>query len=634
MGSSELWLKNWRKGPDRKGIMKELTEYNFPEDIKGMSQKELELLAVEIRDFLVDHVSKTGGHLASNLGVVELTIALHKIFDSPEDKIIWDVGHQSYVHKILTGRISEFDSLRKTDGMSGFPKKKESEHDIYETGHASTSLSAAYGIAAARDIKGEHYEVIPVIGDGSLTGGLAYEALNNIGSRKSKVIVILNDNGMSISKNIGGVSNHLANLRTSSGYTKTKSKVKSALGRIPVIGPALANGISETKETIKYLLSPNGIFFEEIGFTYIGPVNGHNIKALIEALSAAKQAEKPVIIHVMTKKGKGYRNAEENPDRFHGIGPFDIDTGVEESHKGATYSQVMGDELLKLADKDDRICAITAAMRDATGLKDFALKYPKRFFDVGIAEEHAVTFAAGLATNGMKPVCAIYSSFLQRAYDQIMEDVALQNLPVIFAVDRAGIVGADGETHQGIFDMAFLATVPGMTVLAPCDGMQLRQMLRYAMTLDGPCAIRYARGACSDEENGMEPFDGRNIRISDGADVDIFAVGNMVDKALEARSELAAVGIEAGIVDVACPIPLDTSLVKEGSTVITVEDGVTSGGFGEKMKARLSGKNRVINLAWPEKFIEHGSCGDLYERYGLDGKSIAERIREELEREN
>ena len=634
MGSLELWLKNWRQGPDRKDMMKELTEYHFPEDIKGMSQRELELLSVEIRDFLVDHVSRTGGHLASNLGVVELTIALHKVFDSPEDKIIWDVGHQSYVHKILTGRISGFDSLRKTGGMSGFPKKKESEHDIYETGHASTSLSAAYGIAAARDIKGEHYEVIPVIGDGSLTGGLAYEALNNIGARKSKVIVILNDNGMSISKNIGGVSNHLASLRTSSGYTKTKSKVKSALSRIPVIGPALANGISGTKETIKYLLSPNGIFFEDIGFTYIGPVNGHNIKALIEALSAAKQAAKPVIIHVMTKKGKGYRNAEENPDRFHGIGPFDIDTGIETGHNGTTYSQVMGDELLKLADEDDRICAITAAMRDATGLKSFALKYPKRFFDVGIAEEHAVTFAAGLATNKMRPVCAIYSSFLQRAYDQIMEDVALQNLPVIFAVDRAGIVGADGETHQGIFDIAYLATVPGMTVLAPCDGMQLRQMLRYAMTLDGPCAIRYARGACSDKENSMEPFDGKNIRISDGTDVDIFAVGNMVDKALEARSELAANGIKAGIVDVACPIPLDTSLVKEGSVIITVEDGVKSGGFGEKLKAELSGKNKVINLAWPEKFIEHGSCDDLYEKYGLDGRSIAERIRKELEREN
>ena len=614
--------------------MKQLTEYDFPDDIKNMSLDELELLAVEIRDFLVDHVSKTGGHLASNLGVVELTIAMHKVFDSPEDKFIWDVGHQSYVHKILTGRAGDFDRLRETGGMSGFPKKKESEHDIYETGHASTSLSAACGIAAARDIKGEHYEVVPVIGDGSLTGGLAYEALNNIGSRKSKVIVILNDNGMSISKNIGGVSNHLSRLRTSSGYTKTKSRIKTAIGKIPVIGPALANGISGTKETIKYMLSPEGIFFEEIGFTYLGPVNGHDIRSLIDALSAAKQAEKPVLIHVITKKGKGYKIAEENPDRFHGIGPFDVNTGEENGKHGATYSGVMGDELLRIAEEDSRVCAITAAMGDATGLGAFAEKFPKRFFDVGIAEEHAVTFAAGLATNGLKPVCAIYSSFLQRAYDQIIEDVALQGLPVIFAVDRAGIVGKDGETHQGIFDISYLSTVPGLKVFAPADGMQLRQMLRYAMTLDVPCAIRYPRGGCSDEDNGLPVFSGSDIRLSEGKDLDIFAVGNMVDKAVEARSILSEAGIDAGIVDVTCPAPAGTELVRPDVPVFTIEDGIESGGYGEKLRAALAGKNDVTVMAWPKQFVEHGSPEDLYEKYGLSGKSVAERIREKLEGKN
>lgn len=613
--------------------MKELTEYRFPEDIKGMSEKELELLAVEIRDFLIDNVSKTGGHLASNLGVVELTIALHKVFDSPKDKFIWDVGHQSYVHKILTGRGDQFDSLRKSGGMSGFPKRKESEHDIYDTGHASTSISAACGIAAARDIKGEHYDVVAVIGDGSLTGGLAYEALNNIGSRKSKVIVILNDNGMSISKNIGGMSNHLARLRTSVGYTKTKSRVKTMLEKIPVVGAGMAEGITGMKETLKYLLSPEGVFFEEIGFTYIGPVNGHNIKALTEALSAAKQAEKPVLIHVMTKKGKGYRNAEENPDRFHGIGPFDKDTGNELSTSGMTYSGVFGDEIVKLADEDDRICAISAAMRDATGLKEFSQKYPERFFDVGIAEEHAVTFAAGLAVNGLKPVCAIYSSFLQRSYDQILEDVALQNLPVVFAIDRAGVVGADGETHHGIFDITYLSTVPGMTVLAPADGSQLRKMLRYAVSLDTPCAVRYPRGKCAEDDMADDqPFDGNNIRISSGSDGDIWAVGSMLDKALEARAMLAAQGIDVGIVDVTRPHPVDTSLYEEGKPVFTLEDGVKSGGFGEQLQNALIGKADVTVMAWPDKFIEHGSCDDLYEKYGLDGKSVAEKIREAVGR--
>ena len=612
--------------------MKKLTEYRFPDDIKNMSEEELELLAVEIREFLIDNVSKTGGHLASNLGVVELTIAMHKVFNSPEDKFIWDVGHQSYVHKILTGRGRLFQSLRKTGGISGFPKRNESVHDIYDTGHASTSVSAACGIAAARDIKGEHYEVVSVIGDGSLTGGLAYEALNNIGSRKSKVIVILNDNGMSISKNIGGVSNHLARLRTSSGYTKTKSRVKTFLEKIPLIGNGMADSITGMKETIKYLLNPEGVFFEEIGFTYIGPVNGHNIKALTEALSAAKQAEKPVLVHVITKKGKGYVNAEKNPDKFHGIGPFDPLTGEAKGSAGSTYSSVFGDEIVRLGAEDDRICAISAAMRDATGLKQFSEAYPKRFFDVGIAEEHAVTFAAGLAVNGLRPVCAIYSSFLQRSYDQILEDVSLQGLPVVFAIDRAGVVGSDGETHQGIFDIAYLSTVPDMTVLAPSDGTQLRKMLRYALLLDGPCAVRYARGKCVEPEDDGVPFDGKNIRLSSGKDADIWAVGSMLDKALEAQALLSAIGIDIGIVDVTCPHPVDTSLIEEGKPVFTIEDGVISGGFGEQLKAKLAGNADVTIMAWPDKFIEHGSCDDLYARYKLDGKSVAERIKESLGR--
>ena len=380
--SSEVLLSTLRKG---RSDMKDITEYDLPKDIKSMTDKELELLAVQIREFLIENVAETGGHLASNLGVVELTLAMHKVFNSPEDKFIWDVGHQSYVHKILTGRAGSFKSLRKTGGMSGFPKRNESEHDVYDTGHASTSVSAACGIAAARDIKGEHYDVIAVIGDGSLTGGLAYEALNNIGSRKSKVIVILNDNGMSISKNIGGVSNHLARLRTSAGYTKTKSRIKVLLERIPMVGHGVADSITGIKETIKYLMSPEGVFFEEIGFTYIGPVYGHNIKALTEALESARQAEKPVLVHVMTKKGKGYKNAEDNPDKFHGIGPFDPVTGAVKGGGSPTYSGVFGDELVKIAEEDDRVCAITAAMRDATGLKEFSKRFPKRFFDVGIA---------------------------------------------------------------------------------------------------------------------------------------------------------------------------------------------------------------------------------------------------------
>jgi 1-deoxy-D-xylulose-5-phosphate synthase len=614
--------------------MKDLEEYNFPEDLKKMNDEEQELLAVEIREFLLEHVSRTGGHLASNLGVVELTIALHRVFDSPRDKIIWDVGHQSYVHKILTGRADEFDSLRQTGGMSGFPKRRESEHDIYETGHASTSISAAAGFAAARDIKGEDYSVVAVIGDGSMTGGMTYEALNNIGSSKQDVIVILNDNGMSISKNTGGMSLHLRKLRTSSRYLNAKRSVKKKIGNIPEIGKRTVKTISGMKNWLKYgLLSgmPGGIIFEELGFTYLGPVNGHNIREIETALEEARNVKGPVLLHVMTKKGKGYRNAEEDPDKFHGIGPFDIDTGKEIKKSETTYSKVFGKAVLDLGEKHSEVTTVSAAMRDATGLGGFAAQFPKRFFDVGIAEEHAVTFAAGMAANGMRPVVAIYSSFLQRSYDQILEDVCLQGLPVIFGIDRAGIVGADGETHHGLFDLCYMTDAPGMTVLAPSNGDMLYDMMEFAYDLGGPAAIRYPRGGCSYGRGGHSDFDGRPKRLRSGKDVDIWSVGNMTDHAVKAAEILAERGIDAGVVDVRLVKPLDLTLIESGKPVYTIEDGIAGGGFGAKMAEALPGED-VRVLGWPDEFIPHGSCDDLYRKYGLDPESVADRIAVDLDK--
>ncbi len=610
---------------------KKLTQYDFPADLKYMDIGQLELLSVAIREFLIEKVSKTGGHLASNLGVVELTLALHKIFDSPRDKIIWDVGHQSYVHKILTGRADEFDNLRQMDGISGFPKTKESIHDVYETGHSSTSVSAAAGMAAARDIRGEDYEVIAVIGDGSLTGGMAFEALNNVGASKSKMMVILNDNGMSISRNIGGVSQHLSKLRTSDGYLKFKRSLKKNLKKIPVFGEALALDLGHVKDRVKYALLSGGVIFEELGFTYLGPVDGHNLSELLDVLELARHINGPVFIHVITKKGKGYRTAEQNPDKFHGVGPFNPETGTLKQSADMTYSKVFGNTLLKLAEQNPKIAAISAAMCDATGLTPFAKKFPKRFFDVGIAEAHAVTFAAGLAKNGIRPVAAIYSSFLQRAYDQILEDVCLQNLPVVFAVDRAGIVGADGETHHGVFDLSYLSSMPNMTVLAPKDGTQLASVLEFAMMLDGPCAVRYPRGSCSFNENAVTHYNGKNIRLFEGADADIWAVGKMAETAESVRDILSSKGISAGIVDVVSVKPLDLSCFKKGIPVITIEDNMLAGGFGEKMR-RETGAENMLNFGWPDQFIEHGDCDSLYRKYGLDAESIAERICEYLER--
>ena len=610
-----------------------LKKYNLPGCLKDMRLGQMELLAIEIREFLIDKVSKTGGHLASNLGVVELTLGLHHVFDSPKDKFIFDVGHQSYVHKMLTGRIDDFDKLRQFGGMSGFPKSKESIHDVYETGHSSTSISAAAGMAAARDLKGEDYEVIAVIGDGSLTGGMAYEALNNVGASKSKVIVVLNDNGMSISHNIGGVSQHLDKLRTSTGYAKAKMAAKKAIKRIPSVGDRMYEGIDLAKDRLKYALMHGGVIFEELGFTYLGPIDGHNLRDVIEALHLAKTSPDPVLVHIITKKGKGYKNAEKDPNKFHGVGPFDPETGAVTSSGGMTYSKVFGMTCEELAAEKDDIITISAAMGDATGLGGFYQKYPNRFFDVGIAEAHGVTFAAGLAKCGMRPIVAIYSSFLQRAYDQIIEDVALQNLPVIFGIDRAGVVGADGETHHGVFDLSYLLPIPNMTVLTPKDGYQLAAMMRYAVTLDGPVAIRYPRGGCEFNPLRETSFDGKNIRKKDGHHVDIWACGRMASVAETVVSKLAEQGISAGLVEVGTVKPLDLTEyeVNENKLLVTLEDNLVAGGFGETFAAQ-TGAGNVLMIGWPDKFIEHGDCDILYKEYGMDADSIVERICERIER--
>ena len=617
----------------------DIIEYNFPQDLKEMTLAEAELLSYSIRDFLISKVSSTGGHLASNLGVVELTIALHKVFDSPKDKIIWDVGHQAYVHKILTGRAKYFDTLRKLDGLSGFPKGKESPHDVYDTGHSSVSISAAYGMAAARDIKGENYDVVAVIGDGSITGGMAYEALNNIGESKSKVIVILNDNGMSISPNIGGISKHLSNIRTSKGYLDVKKFLKNRVVNIPNIGKPLVNSLADFKNDIKYsILDNGGVLLEELGITYFGPVDGHNIKDLVDVLNKAKSLDEPVFIHVITQKGKGYINAEKAPSKFHGIGPFDTTTGVElKKSSGRTFSSLMGECISDKASEDKRIVAITAAMCEATGLYEFSQKYPDRFFDVGIAEEHAVSFAAGLAKGGMKPVVCIYSSFLQRAYDQILEDVCMQQLPVIFAIDRAGCVGADGETHHGMFDISYLSTIPNITILAPKDGNQLKAMFNYALTLNKPVAIRYPRGEAIFDKNIMYTYSKKNHRLKKGSAVDIWACGKMVSCGEKVCDILENHGIKAGLVEVSQIKPLDISPIKECSCntrlIATIEDNSLSGGFGQQMASKISGlPYNIMNFGWPDEFIPQGTVDELADKYGLTPIKIAERICEYLER--
>lgn len=616
--------------------MNKILNYSFPDDLKSMDSERLEELAGEIREFLIDSVSLTGGHLASNLGAVELTIALHKVFDCYKDRIIWDVGHQSYVHKILTGRASEFNTLRQLDGLSGFPKQSESDADVFDTGHASNSISLAAGLAAARDLAGEDYSVISVIGDGALTGGLAFEGLNNLGVMKTKAIVIVNDNGMSISRNTGGIAAHLGNLRMSSRYEHAKDTVRSALNMIPVVGTGIAKGISDIKNSVKYALSSDSAVFESFGFKYIGPIDGHSIDVLVSTLESARQIDGPVLIHAVTTKGKGYSFAEEEPGKFHGIGRFDKHTGKAVQQEPG-YSNAFGRHLTELALKDSRICAVYAAMEEGTGLTLFKETFPERAFDAGIAEEHAVTFAAGLAKGGLRPFVTVYSTFLQRAYDEIIEDVCIQKLPVIFAIDRAGCVGRDGETHHGIFDISYLSHMPGMTVLAPRDFAELYEMMEYALTLDGPAAIRYPRGGQKvlPEEFGVYSIKaGRAQKLISGSDVEIWACGNMVYDAFEVFKILDSRGIRAGVVNARFISPVDAVTLEETDgrvkLIVTMEDNILKGGFGSQISA-LAKKTQVLSFGWPDRFIEHGSVDELKRKYGLDSESVAERIIDKLE---
>lgn len=616
---------------------KYLEKHTFPQDLKTMDYEDLELLTYEIRDFLISEVSKTGGHLASNLGAVELSIALHRTFDSPRDKLIWDVGHQTYVHKILTGRAENFSSLRKLGGMSGFPKTKESEHDIFDTGHSSTSISLGLGMAVARDIKKEDYNIVSIIGDGAMTGGAAFEALNNIASHNSKMIVVLNDNQMSISNNTGGFSKYLGRLRNSRRYLNMKSQINKTVSKIPVIGDGMINAMKHARDSVKYAVI-DGIIFEELGFKYFGPIDGHNLKELCTAFESAKASDKPVFIHVMTQKGRGYTKAEARPDVFHGIGPFDIDTGKAlDTSDTTTYSKVFGNKLMEMAKSDERITAISAAMIDGTGLKEFSNAFPKRTFDVGIAEGHAVTFAAGLAKSGLRPYVAVYSTFLQRAYDQIVEDVCLQRLPVVFCIDRAGIVGADGETHHGVFDISYLRHIPNLTIMAPKDGDELCKMMEFSLSLDGPCAIRYPRGKALSIGRSGEIELGKAYQLIDGTDVEIWSVGHMASTAMDVADKLKERGISASVVNASFIKPFDRSRLIESAQkfklIVSIEDNLMAGGIGEEISsiAAESGAE-ILNIGWPDNFIEHGKCEELYVKYGLDSMSITERIIKKLER--
>ena len=604
-----------------------------PDDIKKLNTDELIQLSDEIREFLLKKVSKTGGHLASNLGVVELTLAMHNVFDTKKDKIVWDVGHQSYVHKIVTGRKDKFDTLRKLNGLSGFPKTCEGNHDCFNTGHSSTSISAALGMAKARDMKSEDYSVVAVIGDGAFTGGMAFEALNDGGRLNSNFIVILNDNEMSITPNVGGLSRSFSKMRTGPFYTKTKEDIDNFLDKLPNLGGKTREAIRRIKGTIKYLITP-GAIFESFGYKYYGPVDGHNIEELTMALNTAKRSKKPVFIHVFTQKGRGYSFAEERPDRFHSIAPFEIETGETLVKSGSPdFSSVFGTALCKEAEINNRIVAISAAMVTGTGLSEFSKLYPKRLFDVGIAEQHAVTSSAGLAMNGMLPVVAIYSSFLQRAYDQIIHDVATQKLHVIFAIDRAGIVGEDGETHQGVFDLSFLSHIPNMTIMAPADYNELRDMLHYAIyNTTGPVAIRYPRGRGLESIGQYHPVNSAaSVTLSEGSDVCLLAVGSMVQNAVEAAEILKSKGVSAGVINARFVKPLDCNTIvacaKKYKKIITIEDNSLMGGFGSNVLSLLNARDihcRVKTLGLPDDFINHGTRNELIKLVGLDSNSIAE----------
>ena len=614
--------------------MKLLDNLNLPEDLKRLNEKEYESLSEELREFLIESVSKTGGHLASNLGIVELTLSLFNVFDFKKDKIVWDVGHQSYVYKILSGRKDKFNKLRKYKGLSGFPKRSESKYDFFNTGHSSTSISGALGIARARDIKKEKYNVVSVIGDGALTGGMALEALNDVGFRKTKLIIILNDNQMSISKNVGGLSKYLNNIRMAPQYNKLKMDIHASLENSE-IGKNIAGKISKVKDSIKQLVVPS-MFFENMGVKYIGPIDGHNIQSMSEVLKKAKDVDEPVIIHIVTQKGKGYRLAEESPMKYHGIGPFDLESGQIIKASSKSYSKAFGESLISLGDKDKNIVAITAAMPEGTGLSKFSKRFETRFFDVGIAEEHAVTMAAGMASNGMKPVVAIYSTFLQRAYDQIIHDVCLQNLPVVFAIDRAGIVGEDGETHQGIMDVSFLSTIPNMTIIQPKCLDEMGILLDYAINAGKPVAIRYPRGG--DIVNNLEPLkivkEGKWEVINDGEKVSVIASGRMLQHCKLACELIHKQGVDVELINATFIKPIDKefidSLCRKNNNILVVEDNILYGGLGSYISQYLNEKsyNGRIKCLGYKSFVHQGDVKKLYKENKMDVESIGELILE------
>ena len=610
-----------------------LEKINDVNDIKNLSWEELEVLSEEIREFLIEKISITGGHLAPNLGVVELTMALHLSFDLPADKIVWDVGHQAYTHKILTGRKTGFDELRKYGGMSGFPKRKESDCDAFDTGHSSTSISAAMGLVNARDLRGEKHHVIAVIGDGALTGGMAYEALNNASHLKKNFIIVLNDNKMSISENLGGMSKYLNSIRTADAYNGFKSGVEHTL--INIGGQRVAESLKRTKDGIKQWFVP-GMLFENMGIKYLGPVDGHDINAMRRVFNEAKRVKGAVIVHVLTKKGCGYEPAEKNPSKFHGTDPFVIETGLPKKKKEKpNYTDVFSTSLCKLAEKNENVVAITAAMPDGTGLKKFASQYPSRFFDVGIAEEHAVTFAAGLAAGGMTPVVAVYSSFLQRAYDQIVHDVCIQNLHVIFAIDRAGLVGSDGETHQGIFDLSFLASIPNLCIMAPKNKQELYAMLKFAVKYDGPIAIRYPRGEAYE---GLDAFRekivyGKAEMLYKEQDIALMAVGSMVKVAEEVRETLKEKGLSCTLINARFVKEFDKEMIgdlaADHKLLVTLEENVVTGGFGERVVDYVASNQidlSVEKIALPDMYVEHGNVNILYRDAEIDAESVVERI--------
>lgn len=612
-------------------MFKYLSEITGPQDIKKLSSEELTVLAYEIRNFLVQSVSKTGGHLASNLGVVELTIALHTVFNSPQDKFIWDVGHQAYVHKLLTGRMTSFETLRQYKGLSGFPKRHESEHDHFDTGHSSTSISGAVGMAIARDLKGEKHDIISIIGDGALTGGMAFEAINFLGHSKHNVKIILNDNEMSISQNVGGMSIALNGLRTSENYTKLKGTTKSKLMRLPSLGEPIVSLISKLKDSFKYFVVDGGVFFEEIGLTYIGPINGHDLKSLTKHMEMMKQVDGPVLLHVITQKGKGYKFAEDAPNKYHGVGKFDPFTSLGASGK-LDFSKVFGDTLIEIASKDSRVVAISAAMIDGTGLSEFATLYPDRTFDVAIAEQHAVTMAAGIALQGLKPFVALYSTFLQRAYDQVVHDICIQKAPVVLCIDRAGLVGNDGETHHGVFDISYLSHLPNMMILSPKDSIELNFMLKYAANYsEGPIAIRYPRGGAYEIPTRL-PESLAPEHLVSGEKTVIIATGKMVKTAIEVSKQFDH---PIGVVNLRKIKPIDKKelleIIKQYDQIITLEDHMISGGMGECV-ARVLRKNQIdksiYHLGIDDEFVEQGDMDELLASIGLDVKGVEKFIRE------